>query len=289
VPAGWTKTGQVAGAPQTFVSANYTGVPPAVPPGYTVTGTTSVTANLSTAAYYTSQTPPAAPAGWTFVDTTVTTQTSNSLSYADIASPPALPTPGWSKTGTTPGATITALSLPYYAAQPTVPAGYTFISTATTTSFTSSVIYYQGNPSPAVPLNWTYVNTTDLGNTNVQVAYGSAAPSPLAVKQAPSNPIYSYPAGTTAANAASDFRRYAKEQESSSRGRLMINGAVMAPDLGLLVTGRPSDPTGKYQKNLILNYDNRIVRLLELPSKKKYPWTASLIGWTRIDPNAQTP
>jgi hypothetical protein len=286
---GWTKTGQVPGATQTFVSANYTGTPPAVPAGYTVTGTTSVTANLSTAAYYTSQTPPAAPAGWTFVDTTVTTQTSNSLSYADIASPPALPTPGWSKTGTTPGATITALSLPYYAAQPTVPAGYTFISTATTTSFTSSVIYYQGNPSPAVPLNWTYVNTTDLGNTNVQVAYGSAAPSPLAVKQAPSNPIYSYPAGTTAANAASDFRRYAKEQESSSRGRLMINGAVMAPDLGLLVTGRPSDPTGKYQKNLILNYDNRIVRLLELPSKKKYPWTASLIGWTRIDPNAQTP
>jgi hypothetical protein len=61
----------------------------------------------------------------------------------------------------------------------------------------------------------------------------------------------------------------------------------MAPDLGLLVTGRV-DPSGKYKSNLILNYDNRVTRLLSLPSTQKYPWNVSLIGWTRLDPNEST-
>lgn len=273
LPAGWTFV-NTTNTTATSSSAVYTTTAPAVPtPGWAVTSTTSGTSTATSATYVNPVSPPALPAGYTFVNTTSVASTSDSNivyggagTYYNSSPAPAVPA-GYTKTGTV--STTTTKTLP---------------NAAPAYQDSGSYVYFKGNAAPAGPGGYVFSVTNTIRTTTIQWPLNSTPPSPSAVKQPPpaSDTSYAYPTGTSAGKSASDFRQYAKEQESSSRGRLLINGAVMAPDLGLLVTGRPS---AQYPKNLILNYDNRVVRLLQLPNTNKQPWQVLRVGWSRIDPD----
>ena len=59
----------------------------------------------------------------------------------------------------------------------------------------------------------------------------------------------------------------------------------VAPDLGLLVTGRSN---AKHSKTLIMNYDPRVRRLVQFQSNTPdYKWALVIKGWTRLNPPNQ--
>ena len=320
VPPGWTFVSTTVGATATSQSANYTGSAPAVPPNWTFSNTVTFTATSTSAVYYSPATQPPVPTGWTFVNTTTgatvtknsanytgaapavpanytktgtvsTTNTQSSSTYYDPANHPAVPT-GYTLASTSTGASQSTASAPYRTgAKPALPAGYTVdsaayppIGTTQTTTTANTANYMQGTTPPPPPTNYIASEKTGTVTGNpptatIQVPYGSAAPAGYPTKLAPTNPTYAYPANTAGTN-AKDFKKYAKEMPSSSEGVMVVNGALVAPDLGLLVTGRKS---AKNPYTLIMNYDERVRRLVQFVSNTPdTKWNLQIKGWTRL-------
>jgi hypothetical protein len=287
---GWVGPTQINLGTETSVVTGLTITPPAGFTGAPVTAQVTVTTQGAT--YYGG--PHTTMAGWTFVNTTVSPpETTTTAPYA--AGTPAPPPPGNSFVPGAPPTTstnATANSQPYLSGSPPppVPAGYSVTGTVSATTQVDSPLYMSGTPAPALPQYYTLVASAQ-GATNVSLSLNR--PPPYTVPAVPppgyhyvgaGNQSYAYPPNQTGQDAA-DFRRFAKEQDSSSRGRLMINGAAIAPDLGLLVTGRGGvDP--KYPSNLIINYDRRIPRLIGLVGQGYLPWHMQSVGWSRVNPGA---
>ena len=266
------------------------------PAGYTgAPTTTQVTATAQSPIYYTGG--PTTMPGWTYVSTaTLPVQLTTTAPY--VSGQPAPPDPGNGFNPDTPPTTsslVTAQSAPYLAGStaPPVPAGYTKTTTVNSTAQVNSNNYLVGTAAPALPQFYTLVSSQQ-GAQVLQISLNRAAPytqpatSPPGYHLVrPGNQTYTYPP-TPQGKDAADFRRYAKEQDSSSRGRLLINGAVIAPDLGLLVTGRQGiDP--KYPSNLIINYDKRVPRLISLIGAGYAPWSIQSVSWMRVNAGATNP
>jgi len=182
----------------------------------------------------------------------------------------------------------------------------TVINAATITYGTTYLITYSPDVSARVVLpnppnvllvqNYSVAPYPQAVTTVVARVGGNPGPRPFGyygpghtLVGTPSAPTADYPvAPVSGAKDAQLNRIYGKETVSSSRGRLNVNGAVIAPDLGLLVTGRV-DPTGKYPSNLILNYDKRIPNLLQLPSLTINPWNYQNVGISRVRPGVTGP
>ncbi len=293
VPAGWTKVSTTTGTTVTSKSANYTTVAPAVPVNFTKTGTVSTTNTSTSVAYYNLAAPPTVPVGFTKSSTTTTNITTVSATYYNTAAPPSVPA-GYTKTSTTTGSVQQVASGTYRTgSQPAMPGGYSMdtssygpTGTTSATTTTKTANYMQGTTPPAVPASYIASEKTGTvpgspATATIQVPYGSAAPAGYPTKLAPTNPTYAYPATTAGAN-AKDFKQYAKEMASSSEGVMVVNGALVAPDLGLLVTGRAN---AKHPKTLIMNYDQRVRRLVQFTANSADPkWNLVIKGWTRLNP-----
>ena len=274
-------------------SSTVTGLTITAPAGYTgAPVTTSVVVTTQGVTYYSG--PHTSMAGWTYVSTaTSPPETTTTAPYAATTPAPAAPGNGFTPgTPPTTSTSATAVSSPYLAGSPApaVPAGYSVTGTVQATTQLNSPLYMQGTPPPALPPFYTLV-ASQQGPTPVTLSLNRAPPYTMPATPPPGyhlvgsgNQSYAYPP-TPVGKDAADFRRYAKEQDSSSRGRLMINGAAIAPDLGLLVTGRSGvDP--KYPSNLIINYDRRIPKLIGLVGVGYLPWHMQTIGWSRVNPGA---
>ena len=295
VPSGWTKISTTTGTTVTSKSANYTTSAPSVPTNFTKTGTVSTTNTSVSTAYYNLAAPPSVPTGFTKASTSTTNNTTSSTVYYDTLNPPTVPT-GYTKTSTSTGAVNTVASAAYRTgSRPALPGGYSMdvtgygpTGTTSATTTTKTANYMQGTTPPAPPSGYIASDKTATvpgspATATIQVPYGSAAPAGYPTKLAPTNPTYAYPA-TTAGTNAKDFKKYAKEMTSSSQGVMVVNGALVAPDLGLLVTGRSN---AAHSKTLIMNYDARVRRLVQFSSNTPdFKWSLVMKGWTRLTPPA---